>query len=132
MNTFYQVTEWKKFLAYDWDPELFSAFLRKYQLTFDILMNKVGMAVNHDRNIERIVELGLARRDLQLAAQLKSANTSSELSTEQSGFEDPDEPAPTTAVAAERSPLPTSSHSSVATSQEATVTVADVHAPSER
>ena len=95
-------------------------------------MNKVGMAVNHDRNIERIVELGLAKRDLQMAAQQKRANTDTELSTAQTAFEDLVEPASTTAAAAERLPSPTSSHSNVATSQEATVTVADVHAPSER
>ena len=61
----FQVKSWEKFLAYDWDPELFSSFLVKYPMTFETLMRNIRMAVNHDTNIERIVELGLAKRDLE-------------------------------------------------------------------
>ena len=58
-----QVKTWDKFLNYDWDPELFSAFLLTFPLDFKILVDNVKLAVNHDPNIESIVEQGLALLD---------------------------------------------------------------------
>ena len=54
---------WEKFLNYDWDPELFSAFLLTFPLDFKILVDNIKLAVNHDPNIETIVEQGLALLD---------------------------------------------------------------------
>ena len=54
---------WEKFLNCDWDPELFSAFLMTFPLDFKILVDNVKLAVNHDPNIETIIEQGLALLD---------------------------------------------------------------------
>ena len=54
-------------------------------------MNKIGMAVNHDRNIERIVELGLARRDLEIDAEQKRTNSTEKNNVNDFGFKKPEE-----------------------------------------
>ena len=54
-------------------------------------MNKIGMAVNHDRNIERIVELGLARRDLEIDAEQKCTSSTEKNNVNDFGFKKPPE-----------------------------------------
>ena len=57
------MTSWSKFLAYDWDPELFGVFLEVFPLEYRHLMHCIKYAVNHDKNIEAIVEQGLSWLD---------------------------------------------------------------------
>ena len=57
------MTSWSKYLAYDWDPELFGVFLRHYPLQYKHLISMIRHAVNHDRNIEAVVEQGLSLLD---------------------------------------------------------------------
>ena len=54
-------------------------------------MNKIGMAVNHDRNIERIVELGLARRDLEIDAEQKRTSSTEKNNVNVLGFKKPEQ-----------------------------------------
>lgn len=49
------------------------------------------MAVNHDRNIERIVELGLARRDLEIDAEQKRTSSTEKNNVNDFGFKKPPE-----------------------------------------
>ena len=58
-----QVPQWEKYLSHDWDPELFSSFLVTFPLDFKTLEEKIQYAVNHDTNIESIIEQGLAYLD---------------------------------------------------------------------
>ena len=58
-----QIASWEKYLTYDWDPELFTAFLIKFPLTFELLVKNIRLAVNHDSNIESIIEQGLSALD---------------------------------------------------------------------
>ena len=51
---FAQVKTWEKFLNYDWDPELFSAFLLTFPLDFRILVDNIKLALNHDSNIATV------------------------------------------------------------------------------
>ena len=62
-------------MTYDWDPELFTAFLCKFPLTFRELKDNIVLAVNHDTNIECIIEKGLARLDLERKMHQKSEAT---------------------------------------------------------
>ena len=58
-----QVPQWEKYLSHDWDPELFSSFLVTFPLDFKTLEENIQYAVNHDTNIESIIEQGLAYLD---------------------------------------------------------------------
>ena len=55
--------QWEKYLCYDWDPELFVAFLTTFPLNFNDLVENIRFAFNHDTNIEAIIEQGLAKID---------------------------------------------------------------------
>ena len=78
-------------MTYDWDPELFTAFLCKFPLTFRELKDNIVLAVNHDTNIECIIEKGLARLDLEKKMHQKcEATMTSAAIGQQNVFSDPE------------------------------------------
>lgn len=68
----------QKYVYYDFDPELFEAFLKDCKLTFGDLVRMLPFAVNHDTNIRRVIEQGLAFQDFIKSEKDASTSTSCE------------------------------------------------------
>ena len=58
-----QLEDCRKYLFYDYDPELFETFLKSCDMKLKQVIDLLPYAVNHDSNIRRVIEQGLAFLD---------------------------------------------------------------------